>query len=128
VTPDELGGAWDGGKVSLPLRTHLNGELFGEPDAGLDMTFDFPALIAHAAKTRNLRAGAIVGSGTVSNVDRSTGSSCIAERRSLEQIKYGRPRTPFLKHGDRIRIEMFDKDGNSIFGAIDQRVVIARDG
>jgi fumarylacetoacetate (FAA) hydrolase len=128
VTPDELGGAWDGGKVSLPLRTHLNGELFGEPDAGLDMTFDFPALIAHAAKTRNLRAGTIVGSGTVSNVDRSTGSSCIAERRSLEQIKYGRPRTPFLKHGDRIRIEMFDKDGNSIFGAIDQRVVIARDG
>jgi fumarylacetoacetate (FAA) hydrolase len=128
VTPDELGNEWDGGKVSLPLRTQVNGELFGEPDAGLDMTFDFPMLIAHAAKTRNLRAGTIVGSGTVSNVDRSTGSSCIAERRSLEQIKYGHPRTPFLKSGDRVRIEMFDKQGNSIFGAIDQRVVIARGG
>ena len=126
VTPDELGGAWDGAKVSLPLLTHLNGELFGQPDAGLDMTFDFPALIAHAAKTRNLSAGTIVGSGTVSNVDRSTGSSCIAERRSLEQIKFGRPKTPFLSSGDRVRIEMLDKEGNSIFGAIEQRVVIER--
>lgn len=126
VTPDELGAAWDGAKVSLPLLTHLNGEVFGQPDAGLDMTFDFPTLIAHAAKTRNLTAGTIVGSGTVSNVDRSTGSSCIAERRSLEQIKLGRPKTPFLSSGDRVRIEMLDKDGNSIFGAIEQRVVIER--
>jgi fumarylacetoacetate (FAA) hydrolase len=126
VTPDELGGAWDGAKVSLPLLTHLNGEIFGQPDAGLDMTFDFPTLIAHAAKTRNLSAGTIVGSGTVSNVDRSTGSSCIAERRSMEQINFGRPKTPFLSSGDRVRIEMFDKDGNSIFGAIEQRVVIRR--
>ena len=126
VTPDELGDAWDGGKVSLPLITQLNGEVFGEPNAGFDMTFDFGALIAHAAKTRNLGAGTIVGSGTVSNVDRSGGSSCIAERRSLEQIEHGRPRTPFLSSGDRVRIEMLDKEGNSIFGAIDQRVVITR--
>jgi fumarylacetoacetate (FAA) hydrolase len=125
VTPDELGDAWDGGKVSLPLVTHVNGVLFGKPNAGIDMTFDFPTLIAHAAKTRNLSAGTIVGSGTVSNVDRSSGSSCIAERRSLEQIEFGKPRTPFLKFGDRVRIEMFDAHGASIFGAIDQHVVCA---
>lgn len=125
VTPDELGDAWDGGKVSLPLVTHLNGELFGKPNAGIDMTFDFPTLIAHAAKTRNLCAGSIVGSGTVSNLDRSSGSSCIAERRSLEQIEFGKPRTSFLRLGDRVRIEMFDAEGRSIFGAIDQRVVAA---
>jgi fumarylacetoacetate (FAA) hydrolase len=105
--------------------THVNGELFGKPNAGIDMTFDFPTLIAHAAKTRNLRAGTIIGSGTVSNLDRRSGSSCIAERRSLEQIEFGQPRTPFLTFGDRVRIEMFDVQGASIFGAIDQRVVKA---
>jgi len=125
VTPDDLGKAWDGGKVLLPLVTHLNGELFGKPNAGVDMTFDFPTLIAHAAKTRNLCAGTIIGSGTVSNLDRSSGSSCIAERRSLEQIEFGKPRTSFLKFGDRVRIEMFDGNGCTLFGAIDQRVVSA---
>jgi fumarylacetoacetate (FAA) hydrolase len=122
VTPDELGGAWDGGKASLPLVTHLNGTLFGKPNAGLDMTFDFPTLIAHAAKTRNLGAGTIIGSGTVSNLDRASGSSCIAERRALEQIEFGKPRTPFLSFGDRVRIEMLTAEGQSLFGAIDQRV------
>ena len=126
VTPDELGEAWDGGKVRLPLRTHLNGELFGRPDAGVDMTFDFPRLIEHLTRTRRLGAGAIVGSGTVSNYDRSLGSSCVAERRMLEQVEHGRPSTPFLRYGDRVRIEMLDRDGNSIFGAIDQKVVPAR--
>ena len=123
ITPDELGEAWDGGRISLPLVTQVNGQEFGRPNAGVDMTFDFPMLIAHAAKTRNLGAGTIVGSGTVSNLDRSVGSSCIAERRSLEQIQHGEPRTPFLKFGDRVRVEMFDREGQSIFGAIDQRVV-----
>ena len=126
VTPDELGEAWDGGKVRLPLRTHLNGELFGHPDAGADMTFDFPRLIEHLTRTRRLGAGAIVGSGTVSNYDRGLGSSCVAERRMLEQVEHGRPSTPFLRYGDRVRIEMLDRDGNSIFGAIDQKVVPAR--
>ena len=126
VTPDELGEAWDGGKVRLPLRTHLNGELFGRPDAGVDMTFDFPRLIEHLTRTRRLGAGAIVGSGTVSNYDRGLGSSCVAERRMLEQVEHGRPSTPFLRYGDRVRIEMLDRDGNSIFGAIDQKVVPAR--
>lgn len=123
VTPDELGDAWDGGKVNLPLVTHLNGKLFGEPNAGADMTFDFPRLIAHAAVTRYLAAGSIIGSGTVSNVDRSTGSSCLAEKRMLETIERGKPVTPFMKFGDRIRIEMKDAEGRSIFGAIDQQVV-----
>ena len=122
VTPDELGAAWDGRKVSLPLLSHLNGELFGRPDAGVDMTFDFPQLIAHAAKTRPLGAGTIVGSGTVSNVDRSVGSSCLAEVRMLETIDRGKPSTPFMSFGDRIRIEMLDAEGRSIFGAIDQEV------
>ena len=126
VTPDELGEAWDGGKVRLPLITHLNGELFGRPDAGVDMTFDFPRLIEHVTRTRRLGAGAIVGSGTVSNYDRSLGSSCVAERRMLEQVEHGRPATPFLRYGDRVRIEMLDRDGRSIFGAIDQKVVPAR--
>jgi len=128
VTPDELGDEWDGGKVSLPLVTHVNGSLFGNPNAGVDMTFDFPMLIEHAAKTRNLSAGTIIGSGTISNLDRSSGSSCIAERRSLEQLEFGEPRTPFLKSGDQVRIEMFDLEGASIFGAIDQRVVLAKPG
>ena len=126
VTPDELGDAWDGGKVRLPLLTHLNGELFGRPDAGVDMTFDFPRLIEHVTLTRRLGAGAIVGSGTVSNYDRSLGSSCVAERRMLEQVEHGRPTTPFLHYGDRVRIEMLDRNGRSIFGAIDQKVVPAR--
>jgi fumarylacetoacetate (FAA) hydrolase len=125
VTPDELGKAWDGAKVHLPLVVRLNDAPFGRPNAGEDMTFDFGQLIAHAAKTRKLGAGAIVGSGTVSNRDRSLGSSCLAERRMLETIEQGRPVTPFLSFGDRVRIEMFDAGGQSIFGAIDQRVVKA---
>jgi fumarylacetoacetate (FAA) hydrolase len=122
VTPDELGDAWNG-KAALPLVVHVNGELFGQPDAGVDMTFDFPRLIEHVTRTRNARAGTIIGSGTVSNYDRSRGSACIAERRTLEQIEQGKPSTPFLKFGDRVRIEMLDGDGRSIFGAIDQQVV-----
>ncbi len=125
ASPDELGGAWDGAKVHLPLISHLNGELLGRPNAGTDMTFDFPHLIAHAARTRRLRAGTIIGSGTVSNYDRSLGSSCLAEKRTLEQIAAGRPRTPFLQFGDRVRIEMLDAQGRSIFGAIEQKVVKA---
>ncbi|MDE2274446.1 MAG: fumarylacetoacetate hydrolase family protein, partial [Gammaproteobacteria bacterium] len=122
VTPDELGDAWKDGKVHLPLMTHLNGKLFGEPNAGVDMQFSFPQLIAHAAKTRPLAAGTIVGSGTVANQDESRGSSCLAEKRVLEIIKSGKAVTPFMKFGDRVRIEMFDKSGASIFGAIDQVV------
>jgi fumarylacetoacetate (FAA) hydrolase len=123
VTPDELGPAWDGGKLCLPLRSQVNGKLLGAPDAGVDMTFEFPALIAHCARTRRLGAGTIVGSGTVSNRDRSHGSSCLAERRMLEAIEQGTSVTPFLKFGDRVRIEMLDAAGASIFGAMDQRVV-----
>lgn len=123
VTPDELGESWDGRKVNLPLVTHLNGQLFGAPEAGVDMTFDFPALIAHAAKSRPLGAGTIIGSGTVSNYDRSKGSSCLAEKRMLEIIANGKPSTPFMKAGDEVRIEMFDKQNQSIFGAIDQAVI-----
>lgn len=125
VTPDELGDAWDGGKVCLPLISHLNGRLIGRPDAGVDMTFDFPQLIAHAAKTRRLGAGTVVGSGTVSNADRSAGSSCLAEVRMLETLEAGSPTTPFLRFGDRVRIEMLDAHGGSIFGAIEQEVVSA---
>lgn len=125
LTPDELGDAWDGGKVKLPLVSHINGTPLGRPNAGSDMTFDFPQLIAHAARTRRLRAGSIIGSGTVSNVDRSLGSSCLVEKRTLEQIAEGQPRTPYLKFGDRVRIEMFDAQGHSLFGAIDQEVVKA---
>jgi fumarylacetoacetate (FAA) hydrolase len=123
VTPAELGDAWDGGKVTLPLISTLNGKQFGAPQAGVDMTFDFPRLIEHAAVTRHLGAGTIVGSGTVANKDRSVGSSCIAERRMIETIEQGKPVTPFMKFGDRIRIEMMDSRGQSIFGAIDQQVV-----
>src|SRR5215471_18874862 len=122
VTPDELGNAWDGAKLSLPLTVHINGQLFGQPNAGTDMTFDFPTLIAHAARTRELEAGSIIGSGTVSNVDRSAGSACLAEKRTLEIIANGKATTPFLRFGDRVRIEMFDARGQSIFGAIDQEV------
>lgn len=126
ITPDELGDSWDGGKVNLPLVSHINGKLFGRPNAGIDMTFDFARLIEHVTQTRRLRAGAIVGSGTVSNYDRSQGSSCLAEKRMLEQVETGRASTSFLQFGDRVRIEMFDRGGRSIFGAIDQRVVRAR--
>ena len=125
VTPDELGEAWRDAKLHLPLVVHVNGRPFGQPHAGTDMTFDFGQLIAHAAKTRRLGAGAIVGSGTVSNYDRSKGSTCIAERRMLETLEQGKPVTPFLSFGDRVRIEMFDAAGRSIFGAIDQRVARA---
>lgn len=123
VTPDELGDAWRDGTIHLPLRTELNGELFGEPECGIDMTFNFNQLIAHVTKTRRLCAGAIIGSGTISNYDRSRGSSCIAEKRMLETIEHGEPKTPFMRYGDRVRIEMFDAGGRSIFGAIDQRIV-----
>lgn len=122
VTPDELGDSWKEGKVHRPLVSHINDQLFGEPDAGTDMTFNFPTLIAHAAKSRPLGAGTIVGSGTVSNYDRSAGSSCLAEKRMLEVIEQGEAKTPFLKFGDRVRIEMFDGAGQSIFGAINQAV------
>ncbi len=123
VTPDELGAAWREAKLHLPLHVALNGETFGEPDAGVDMTFSFAQLIAHAAKTRALVAGTIVGSGTVSNKSGNVGSCCIAERRTLETIESGKPVTPFMKFGDRVRIEMKDAAGHSIFGAIDQHVV-----
>jgi fumarylacetoacetate (FAA) hydrolase len=133
VTPDELGSAFDGAKLALPLLSHVNGKLFGMPNAGIDMTFDFPALIAHAAKTRPLGAGSIVGSGTVSNRDPGGGPgrpvsagglgySCIAEQRTVETILSGKPATPFLTFGDRVKIEMLDPAGKSIFGAIDQQV------
>lgn len=123
VTPDEFGAAWDGTRVQLPLVSTFNGKIFGKPEAGVDMTFDFPTLIAHAATTRHLEAGTIVGSGTVANRDRSVGSSCLAERRMIETIEQGKPATPFMKFGDRIRIEMLDRAGKSVFGAIDQKVV-----
>jgi fumarylacetoacetate (FAA) hydrolase len=122
ITPDELSEAWSEGKVHLPLHVELNGKRFGDPNAGEDMTFSFSQLIAHAAKTRALAAGTIVGSGTVSNKDRSRGSACLAERRTLEQIEQGAPNTPFMKFGDRVKIEMRDSGGRSLFGAIDQEV------
>ncbi len=123
VTPDELGEAWSGGKVNLPLVTHLNGQLFGKPNAGTDMTFNFPQLIAHAAKTRHLCAGSIIGSGTVSNRNHNeVGSSCIAEKRMLEILEGGTAKTPFMRFGDRVKIEMKDARGRSIFGAIEQEV------
>ena len=122
VTPEELGNAWDGGKVHLPLVSHLNGQLFGQPNAGEDMYFDFPTLISHAAKTRKLGAGTIIGSGTVSNHDRSHGFSCIVEKRMHETVERESATTQFMRFGDRVRIEMFDKAGRSIFGAIEQTV------
>jgi len=132
VTPDELGDALDGGKLHLPLHVDLNGEAFGRANAGVDMTFDFGQLIAHAAKTRPLCAGSIIGSGTVSNkmnngpgkpiAEGGVGYSCIAEIRMIETIEDGAPATPFMQFGDIVRIEMNDKDGHSIFGAIEQSV------
>ena len=123
VTPDELGDAWDGMRVHLPLMSTLNGTLFGAPNAGIDMTFSFPELIAHAAKTRELGPGTIIGSGTVSNTNRTTGSSCIAEKRMLEIIATGKATTDFMHFGDTIQIEMLDKDQRTIFGAIHQEVI-----
>ena len=132
VTPDELGEHWRGGKLHLPLLSTLNGKAFGRPDAGIDMTFDFGRLIAHAARTRPLAAGTIVGSGTISNkldggpgrtiADGGVGYSCLAELRTVETIEHGEPRTAFMQYGDRVRIEMLAPDGESIFGAIEQRV------
>ena len=125
VTPDELGAAWRGNKLHRPLLTHVNGTWFGAPEAGEDMQFDFAQLIAHAAKTRPLGAGTIVGSGTVANQDTTRGASCFAEKRTVETLEHGAPRTPFLAFGDVVRIEMLDADGRSLFGAIEQRITPA---
>lgn len=135
VTPDELGSAWDGRRLHLPLLSYVNGVPFGRPNAGKEMTFDFGQLVSHAAKTRSLGAGSIVGSGTISNRDADGGPgktiaeggdgySCISEIRMVETILNGEAKTPYLKNGDTVKIEMVDADGNSIFGAIEQRVVI----
>jgi fumarylacetoacetate (FAA) hydrolase len=136
ATPDELGDSWRDWKVHLPLVSHLNGALFGRPDAGVDMTFDFSTLIAHVARTRELEAGSIVGSGTVSNKEAGgpgrpaasggAGYSCIAEQRTVETLLTGKATTPFMRFGDRVRIEMLDAGGHSVFGAIDQ--VVRRPG
>ena len=134
VTPDELGSAFDGKKVHLPLLSSINGKPFGKPNAGIDMTFDFPTLISHAVKTRPLKGGTIIGSGTVSNRDADggpgkpvpdggVGYSCLAEIRTVETILHGAPKTPYLNFGDRVRIEMNDAQGRSICGAIDHEVV-----
>ncbi|QBJ78444.1 fumarylacetoacetate hydrolase family protein [Aquitalea sp. USM4] len=122
VTPDELGQAWQDSKVHLPLRVEYNGKLYGQPQCGVEMQFNFAQLVAHVAKTRALAAGSIVGSGTISNHDRATGSCCLAEQRMIEIIEQGAPVTPFMQPGDRIRIEMLDAAGQSIFGCIDQQV------
>lgn len=122
LTPDELKPYWDGKRLHRPLNSYLNGVLFGKPDAGTDMTFSFPELIAHAAKTRRLSAGSIIGSGTVSNLDRTKGSSCIAEKRMLEILSNGEPITPFMRIGDTVHITMEDDKGQDLFGAIHQEV------
>lgn len=123
ITPDELGAAWKDGRVQLPLNAIWNGVKVGAPDAGSDMVFNFPQLISHLAKTRNVRAGSIVGSGTVSNKDPKKGYTCIAEKRCLEMIADGEAKTPFMKFGDTIKLEMLDAQGKSLFGAINQKVV-----
>jgi fumarylacetoacetate (FAA) hydrolase len=123
VTPDELGEAWDGRKLRLPISIAVNGKAFGSPHCGTDMQFGFHQLVAHAAATRPLGAGTVLGSGTISNYGYKNGHACIAELRALETVKKGEPATPFLRFGDRVRIEMLDGDGRSIFGAIDQEVV-----
>jgi fumarylacetoacetate (FAA) hydrolase len=126
VTPDSLAEAWDGARLRRPLISQVNGREIGRPNAGVDMTFGFPELIAHAARTRRLGAGTILGSGTVSNKDhRRVGSSCLAEVRAIETIEHGAPKTPFLQFGDTVRIEMLAAAGGSIFGAIEQRVAPA---
>ena len=122
VTPDELGDAWQDSKLHRPLLTHINGQWFGAPEAGVDMQFNFAQLVAHAAKTRPLSAGTIVGSGTVANEDTSLGASCFAEQRTVETLRDGKPSTPFMAFGDVVRIEMLDAEGHSIFGAIEQRM------
>jgi fumarylacetoacetate (FAA) hydrolase len=122
VTPDELGDSWKDGRIHLPLRTWYNGSLFGDPDAGPEMHFSFFDLIEHASRTRALTAGTIIGSGTVSNEDRSRGSSCLAEQRMLEKIDDGEFRTPFMRFGDRVEIDMYAPDGSSVFGRITQSV------
>lgn len=122
VTPDELGEQWHGSKLSLALHSTLNGQFFGNPEAGVDMQFNFAELIAHAARTRPLTAGTIVGSGTIANEDTGKGASCLAEIRMLEIIADGKPSTPFMKFGDTIRVEMFDLQGDTIFGAIEQKI------
>lgn len=123
VTPDELGDRWQDSKLSLPLHSKLNGEFFGNPETGIDMQFNFAQLVAHAAKTRPLTAGTVVGSGTIANEDTGKGASCLAEIRMLEIIADGKPSTPFMSFGDTVRIEMFDEKGGSIFGAIEQSIV-----
>lgn len=125
VTADELGDAWRDCMVHLPLHSHINGDWFGSPEAGDDMQFNFAQLVAHAAKTRPLAAGTIVGSGTVANQDEARGASCLAEKRMLEIIRDGKPSTEFLRFGDRVRIEMLDAAGATIFGAIEQQIVAA---
>jgi fumarylacetoacetate (FAA) hydrolase len=122
VTPDELGDVWRDNKVHLPLLTHINGQWFGAPLAGVDMQFNFAQLVAHAAKTRPLSAGTIVGSGTVANKDTSLGASCFAEQRTVETLRDGKPSTPFMRFGDVVRIEMLDANGESVFGAIEQKM------
>ena len=122
ATPDELGEHWRGNKLHLPLLTHINGQWFGAPEAGEDMQFDFSQLVAHAARTRPLAAGTIVGSGTIANQDVARGASCFAEQRTVETLRDGKPSTPFMKFGDTVRIEMLDRDGRSLFGAIEQRI------
>ncbi|TMH05336.1 MAG: fumarylacetoacetate hydrolase family protein [Betaproteobacteria bacterium] len=126
VTPDELGDAWQGGRVHLTLQSSWNGRKVGMCEAGPEMTFHFGQLMAHIAKTRNVRAGSIVGSGTASNKDWSKGYSCIAEKRAIETIESGAPATEFMKFGDTIRIEMKGRDGLSVFGAIEQKVAGAQ--
>lgn len=123
VTPDELGEKWQDSTLSLPLHSTLNGAFFGNPEAGVDMQFNFAQLLAHAARTRPLTAGTIVGSGTIANEDTGKGASCLAEIRMLEIIENGKPSTSFMKFGDTIRVEMFDSAGDSIFGAIEQKIV-----
>jgi fumarylacetoacetate (FAA) hydrolase len=125
LTPEELGDAWRDSRVHLPLSSRINGQDFGRPEAGIDMTFNFAQLISHVTKTRKLGAGSIVGSGTVSNYDRSRGSSCLAEKRMLEQLESGKPSTSFLKFGDRVAIDMRDAQGNNLFGTLDNKVIRA---
>ena len=122
VTPDELGDTWQGEKLHLPMRTWINEQWFGEAECGVDMQFDFGQLVAHAAKTRPLTAGTVVGSGTIANEDTSKGASCLAEQRTVETLRDGKPSTPFLKFGDRVKIDVTDRDGKSIFGSIEQTI------
>lgn len=122
LTPDELGEFWQDDKLHLPMRTWINGQWFGEAECGIDMQFSFAQLVAHAARTRPLVAGTLIGSGTIANQDTSKGASCLAERRTVEILRDGKPSTPFLKFGDTLRIEITDPQGRSLFGAIEQSV------